>query len=125
LVGQDQRRKMFDTVLLLSGEDSLLFDRLCQRITRSILAIFVQMMEDRGCLKAHRVQSTYHKRFLDYLYTGVDAALAEVATTNPELGCRMTLKESDRWLQQSEQTLIRISVSCKYESYWLFDMPSS
>jgi hypothetical protein len=76
---------------LLSGEDLLLFDRLCQRINRSILEIFVQMMEDRGCLRAHRVQSTYHKRFLDYLYTGVDAALAEVATANPELGCRMAI----------------------------------
>jgi hypothetical protein len=49
------------------------------------------MMEDRGRLKAHREQSTYHKRFLDYLYTGVDAALAEVTTSSPELGCRMAI----------------------------------
>jgi hypothetical protein len=84
-------REWFDTVLLLSGEGLLAFDRLCQQINRSILAIFVQMMEDRGRLKAHREQSTYHKRFLDYLYTGVDAALAAVTTSSPELGCRMAI----------------------------------
>jgi hypothetical protein len=80
-------QKWFDTVLLLSGEDLLTFDRLCQQINRSILAIFVQMMEDRRALKAHRGQSTYHKRFLDYLYTGVDAALAEAASAKPEIYC--------------------------------------
>jgi hypothetical protein len=84
-------QKWFDTVLLLSGEDLLTFDRLCQQINRSILAIFVQMMEDRRALKAHRGQSTYHKRFLDYLYTGVDAALAEAASAKPEMDCRMAV----------------------------------
>jgi hypothetical protein len=46
-------QKWFDTVLLLSGKDLLAFDRLCQQINCSILEIFLQMMEDRGRLKAH------------------------------------------------------------------------
>jgi hypothetical protein len=48
----------FDTVLLLLGEGLLVFDRLCQQINRSILAIFVQMMKDVGTLK--HTESSLH-----------------------------------------------------------------
>ena len=118
-------QRWFDTVLLLSGMDLLVFDKLCQRINCSILAIFVQMMEDGGHLKAHRDQSTYHKRFLDYLYTGVDTALAEAATAKPELGCRMAICVLAQVLNRRFLLAIRTGLTKQQENGSVARTPSS
>jgi hypothetical protein len=83
------------------------------------------MMEDRGCLKAHRQQSTYHKRFLDYLYTGVDAALAEVTKSNSELGCRMAVCVLAQVLNRRFLVAIRTGLTRQQEKETVTRTPDS